>query len=126
MILQGKTILLVEDDPLISRMLELRLHEEGAQVLLAFNGVEGLEKLHANTVQVAILDVMMPKMNGFEMIKRMKADPTTRDVPIIVFTNLNDRPDEIEKIKQAGVKDYIVKADIKLAEVVKRVAAAME
>ena len=108
MILQGKTILLVEDDPLISRMLELRLHEEGAQVLLAFNGVEGLEKLHANTVQVAILDVMMPKMNGFEMIKRMKADPTTRDVPIIVFTNLNDRPDEIEKINQARVKDSIV------------------
>lgn len=125
MTLQGKTILFVEDDPLISRMLDLRLRQEGAQVLLAFNGVEGLEQLKANTVHIVILDVMMPKMNGFEMLKRMKADPKTRDIPIIVFTNLNDRPDEIEKIKQAGVKDYIVKADIKLADVIKRVAAAM-
>ena len=69
-------------------------------MVLASNGVEGLEKLKKERVDLIVLDLMMPKMNGYEMLKLVKEDPKLKNVPVVILTNLYDRPDEIEKIKK--------------------------
>jgi len=118
-----KTILLVEDDVLVRQMYARRLLTEGFRILEASDGVEGLAKLLNETVDLILLDVMMPKMNGYEMLQRVRKDPAIKDIAVIVLTNLNDRPEEIEKIKELGVKEYILKSDITLAELTKKVSS---
>lgn len=119
--LEGKTILLVEDDVLLVRTYERRLVSGGARVILASNGAEGLEKLQEEKVDLILLDLMMPKMNGYEMLKLVREDSKTKDIPVIILTNLNDRPEDIEKVKQLGVKEYIVKSDASLKEIVEKI-----
>jgi len=123
MSLDGKTILLVEDNILISGTYERRLIKTGARVVLASNGVEGLEKLKKERVDLIVLDLMMPKMNGYEMLKLVKEDPKLKNVPVVILTNLYDRPDEIEKIKKLGIEEYLIKSDISLAELVDKLAS---
>ena len=120
--LDNKTILLVEDDLSVGQTYERRFKIAGARVIWALNGVDGLQKLKGERVDLILADLMMPKMNGYEMIKRIREDPETKDIPIVILTNLNDRPEDIEKVKQLGVKEYIVKSDISLAELVERVS----
>jgi len=95
--LDGKTILLVEDNILISETYERRLIKTGARVVLASNGVGGLEKLKKEKIDLILLDLIMPKMNGYEMLKLVKEDPKLKNIPVVILTNLYDRPDEIKK-----------------------------
>jgi len=120
--LDDKTILLVDDDPLVSRSYERRLTAAGAQVILAANGAEGLAQLQIEKPDIILLDLMMPKMDGYEMLKKVKEDLETKDIPVIILTNLNDRSEDVEKLKELGVVKYIVKSDTSLKEIVERVA----
>ena len=114
-----KTILLVEDDILVSQMYAKRLKKEGLNVILASDGIEGLEKLKSEKIDLVLLDIMMPKMNGHEMLKRVREDPSIKDTRVVVLTNLNDRPEDIKEIKKLGIEEYILKSDITLAELAK-------
>jgi len=116
-----KTILLVEDDPLVSQMYTRRLEKEGIEVILASDGIEGLEKLKSEKIDLVLLDIMMPKMNGYEMLKRVRENPQTRDMPVMVLTNLNDRPEEIDRIKALGIEEYVLKSDTKLSRLAEKV-----
>ncbi len=116
-----KTILLVEDDILVSQMYSKRLKKEGLKVVLASDGIEGLEKLKSEKIDLVLLDIMMPKMNGHEMLKRIREDPSIKDTRVVVLTNLNDRPEDIKEIKKLGVEEYILKSDITLAGLAERV-----
>jgi len=119
MTLDKKTILLVDDDPLLSRSYEKQITNAGARVIVAFNGLEGLGNLKKEKVDLILLDLMMPKMNGYEMLKLVKEDPETKDIPVIILTNLNDRPEEIEKVKKlGGIKEYLNKSDLSLGKLV--------
>ena len=114
-------ILLVEDDPMIVRMYQRKLEQEGFKVSLAFNGEEGLAALKQDKPDIVLLDIMMPKMNGIEMLKAVKADPSLKDIPVVILTNLGDRPEDVQKAKDLGAEDYWVKANIPLKEIVERV-----
>lgn len=83
-------ILLVEDDPLVYRLYQKLFEKEGYETELGTNGQEGLDKLANFTPDVILLDIMMPQMNGIEMLEKLKADPATKNIPVIVLTNVTD------------------------------------
>jgi len=118
MTLDKKTILLVDDDPLLSRSYEKQITKAGAHVVSASNGLDGLVNLKKEKVDLILLDLMMPKMNGYEMLKLIKEDPKTKDIPVIILTNLNDHPEDIEKVKKLGIEEYLVKSDLSLGKLV--------
>jgi CheY-like chemotaxis protein len=83
-------ILLVEDDPMIYRMYQKLFTLEGYETEIAVNGQEGLDKLQNFKPDVILLDIMMPTMNGLEMLDKLKADPATATIPTVVLTNVSD------------------------------------
>ncbi len=117
---QGK-ILLVEDDPMVVRMYERKLKMEGFDLQLAFNGELGLEALKKERPDIILCDIMMPKLSGLDMLKIVKGDPQYKDLPMVMLTNLGDRPEDIEKCKGLGAEDYWVKANMQLEEIVEKV-----
>jgi len=114
-------LLLVEDDPMVVRMYQRKLEKDGFQLILAFNGEEGLAALKKEKPELILLDIMMPKMNGIDMLKTVKADPAFKDIPIVMLTNLGDRPEDVQKCKELGAEDYWVKANIPLKEITERI-----
>ena len=107
--MKTKPIILVVDD--ISQnndLLEAYLVPQGYEVIKALSGEEALEKLAANQIDLILLDVMMPGMDGFEVTRRIRQDPKTRLMPIILVTALKETEDRIQGIK-AGCDDYISK-----------------
>lgn len=103
-------ILVIEDDPLMSRMYEEILTFEKYEVELANDGIEGYEKARKNKPTVIMLDVMMPKMNGMEVLDKLKGDPETKHIPVIMLTNLSGDNDAKQALLKGAVK-YIVKSD---------------
>lgn len=104
-------ILIIEDDPLISKMYSEKLSRDGYQTEVAENGEAGIEKMKKSPPDLLILDIMMPKMGGIEVIDAMKQDTRLEKIPIIVLSNLSESPD-IEKAKKRGVQEYLVKSDL--------------
>ena len=83
---EKKRILVVDDEPDFASIVQGNLEKEGFEVELAYNGVEGLEKTHANPPDAIVLDVMMPEMDGYEMCKELKGDENYCDIPVILLT----------------------------------------
>lgn len=123
--LENKNILLVEDDLFLGKMLMRRLKVEGAKSVWVQNGEEALDKLKDDTFDLIISDLMMPKMDGRELIKRIKVDEKIKDIPIVVLTNLISSistKDELEEIKNSGISGMFVKSNTLLSDLVDRVA----
>lgn len=121
-------VLLVEDDPLISRMYLKVFTFEGFEIQLAENGQLGLDKLKEFQADILLVDVMMPVMNGVEMLAALKLDPATRDIPVIMLTNLADARTAEATLKQGALK-YIVKGDynpMDIAAMVKEILGGKE
>lgn len=104
-------ILLIEDDEMLASMYEERLSEEGYQVNIAGDGEEALEKATGKP-DLILLDIMLPKLNGFEVLKRLKENQTTRHIPVIILTNLGSKnANEDRNLALAlGATDYLVKS----------------
>ena len=103
-------ILIVEDDPLMSRMYQKIFKFEGFDVDFASDGEEGLEKIRATKPTLVLLDIMMPKMNGLEVLEKIKLDPETKAIPIIMLTNLAGTQDAEAALAKGAVK-YIIKSE---------------
>lgn len=113
-------ILIVEDDPLVSRMYQTVFKFEGFEVDMARNGVEGIEKLKTYKPNLILLDVMMPKMSGIEVLQVIKSKDTTKDIPVIVLTNLSGMKDAEAALSLGAVK-FIVKSKNKPKQIVAQV-----
>ncbi|MEA1963263.1 MAG: response regulator [Patescibacteria group bacterium] len=113
-------ILLIEDDPFLLSMYSTKFEAEGFVVVSADDGEKGLEAAKKTDSDIILLDILMPKMNGFEVLEKLKADERTRKIPIILLTNLNQK-DEIEKGLILGADDYLIKAHFMPSEVVARI-----
>lgn len=103
------TVLLVEDNPQHLELLEAYM--EGvpeARVVTAVNGLEAMAKVAEESPDLVLLDIMMPKMSGFEVCKRLKNDPKTRDILVVMVTALNETGD-IERAAECGTDDYLSK-----------------
>lgn len=115
-----KTILLVEDDPLLVKMYSTKFTKEGFNVITAQDGEEGLRVATTTKFDFMILDVMMPKMSGIDMLTKLRSDPKYKEVPVIVLTNLTQK-EEAVKVQSLDVKEYLVKANFTPSEVVAKV-----
>jgi diguanylate cyclase (GGDEF)-like protein len=113
MIIDGKnnsplTVLVIEDHPDQRDLLAIVLKREGYQVITAANGLEALEKLENENVQIALSDIMMPKMDGFELIKRIRANPALKSIYLILITARIQEGDRVRGL-DLGADDYITK-----------------
>ena len=117
---QKKTILVVEDEEPMQLVLRDVLKVEGYAVLEAKNGVEGLDLALNGHPDLILLDILMPKMDGLEMLKKLREDKWGLHVPVIVLTNLSDNED-IAKAVEEDVFEYFVKTDIRIDEVIQRI-----
>ncbi|MBN4054766.1 response regulator [Nitrospira defluvii] len=102
----NKKILIVDDDPSVRQLICVTLR--AFEVIECFNGFEALGKVISEKPDLILLDIMMPKMNGFEVIRRLKADTTTARIPIVLLTARGDR-NTLERSQQEGVITYIMK-----------------
>lgn len=116
----GQKILLVEDDEMLHTMYTQKFTKEGFEVLSAFNGAEGIKMAEESGPAVILLDIIMPKMDGFVALKKLKKNEKTKDIPVILLTNLGQEED-IRKGKELGATDYFIKANHTPQEVVDKV-----
>ncbi|MFH0852270.1 MAG: response regulator [bacterium] len=115
-----KLILFVEDEPTLQKTLGRALEGEGYEVQSALDGQSGLALVGRIKPDLVLLDLILPKMDGFEVLKKLKENPETSDIPVIVLTNL-ESPQDIEKALSGGATSYLVKANYELEDVVKKI-----
>lgn len=106
----NKKILLIEDDDLLIRMYQNKFARDGYEVITAFSGEDGLVKIKNYQPALILLDVMLPKMNGFEVLQAVKVDPATKNIPVIMLTNLASEEDA-KKGLELGAVAYLVKSE---------------
>jgi DNA-binding response OmpR family regulator len=116
-------ILIIEDEKALIKNLELAL-EEDYEILSAITGQEGLRKAKKEKPDLILLDVMLPDMDGMEVLKNLRIDEETDDIPIIVLTNLGDK-ETISRIIQSGGKEYLVKADWSIDDIVNKIKTTL-
>jgi two-component system cell cycle response regulator len=104
----GRTILIADDSPLVRRMLEKMLEAAGLSVVTAEDGLQALEKAATQDVAMVILDVAMPRMNGYQACRLLKTEPTTRDLPVVILTT-HDQPGDRYWGAETGADHYITK-----------------
>ena len=121
----NETILIVEDTELIRRMYRDKLVEDGYEVLTAGDGQEGLNLLRSNTVDLVVLDLIMPVLSGLEALKVMKSDPRTKDIPVIVLSNLGQEAD-VKLGMELGATDYLIKNSAKPADVADKIRLTLD
>jgi DNA-binding response OmpR family regulator len=113
-------VLLVEDDSFLLSMYTTKFELEGFEVLTADDGEKGVKLARDSGPNIILLDILMPNMNGFEVLEKLKADKNTSGIPVILLTNLNQK-DEIEKGLRLGADDYLIKAHFMPSEVVEKI-----
>lgn len=116
-------ILIAEDTPQAAELLDLYLSEAGYETRIAPDGEQAMQQIRAWMPDLVLLDVMMPRLSGFEVCKRLRADPATREVGVIMVTAL-DQPSDIERAVEAGTEDFLSKP-INKQELFKRVRAML-
>lgn len=115
-----KKILFIEDESALQKTFSETLKQEGYEVTSALDGETGLRLAETEKPDLILLDLILPKMNGFEVIKKLQQNPATKVIPIIVLTNLEDIGD-VEKAVELGATTYLVKAKYSLAEVMEKI-----
>jgi CheY-like chemotaxis protein len=108
MVLPKKRILICDDDPVILRLLQVNLELEGYEVLLAHHGEQAIEVANKEMPDLIILDIMMPRMDGYQTVQRLKADKPTQAIPVL-FLSAKAQQSDIDKGREQGVADYLTK-----------------
>jgi DNA-binding response OmpR family regulator len=116
-----KKILIIEDDVMIIEIYAMRLAEAGYLVYKALDGGQGLEMAEKLKPSLILLDVILPKLDGFAVLKSLKEQETTKNIPVIILTNLGQQ-DDMQKGIELGAVDYVVKASLTPAQMVAKVA----
>ncbi|MFA6307177.1 MAG: response regulator [Patescibacteria group bacterium] len=113
-------ILLVEDDSFLLGMYATKFEMENFKVIMAEDGEKAVRLALKEAPDIILLDIILPKMNGFDVLRQLKADPATADIPVILLTNLSQK-DEIEQGLKIGAADYLIKAHFMPSEVVDKI-----
>lgn len=109
-------ILIVEDDKFLRDLLSRKLQDENLTVVSAVDGEEGVKKVGEELPDLMLLDLILPGINGFDVLKKIKENPKTSEVPVIVLSNLGQKED-VERALSLGAKDYLIKANFTLEEI---------
>lgn len=123
--MENKKILIIEDDANLRNVLEEFFEAEKMLVKTASDGESGLKSLRDFLPDVVILDIILPKKDGYEIIKEIKNDEKIKDIPVILLTNLGGLND-IEKALALGATTYLVKGDYQVKEIVEKVKEVLE
>jgi two-component system, OmpR family, phosphate regulon response regulator PhoB len=121
----GGRILLVEDDRFLRRAAEASLRQRGFAVTVAADGEEALAKVRAEIPDLILLDLLMPKVTGIEVLRALRAEEATKGIRVLILSN-SSREQDLQAIKELGVTDYLVKANLSLQELGDRVAQLLE
>lgn len=114
-------VLVVDDEPILRRMYEVKFQNNGFEVDSAEDGLQVFDKLKTATFDIIVLDVMMPKMDGFEVLEKLKTTPELKDIPVVLLTNLSASNADKDKGLELGALDYLVKDDFTPQEIVTKV-----
>jgi DNA-binding response OmpR family regulator len=120
----ARTILFIEDESALQKTFGEILNQEGYQVISALDGEIGLRLAKDKKPDLILLDLILPKVNGFEVLKKLKTEEETKDIPVIVLTNL-EGIDDVDKALEMGATTYLVKANYTLEEVVEKIKKAL-
>ncbi len=115
--MKKNALLLVEDDIFLRGLMKKKIEMEGYSVIEAENGKIALEKLRENEISLVLLDLIMPEVDGFEVLESVSKDPKLSKIPIIVLSNLGQK-EKIDEAMALGAKDYIIKAHLTPSEII--------
>ena len=116
----SKKVLIIEDEEILLELLEKKLVQEGYDVQVAKDGVEGLEKIEERKPDIILLDIVMPRMGGFEVMKELQKKEEFSDIPIIIISN-SGQPVELDLAQKLGARDWLIKTDFDPKEVIDKV-----
>ncbi|MCX6702276.1 MAG: response regulator [Candidatus Wolfebacteria bacterium] len=117
-------ILLVEDDPFLSSLLKNRLQKEGFEIALAKDGEQAISNLRSDKYDIVLLDIILPKKSGFEVLEEIRQDPILEKMGVIIISNLG-QPEDMAKGRQFGVIEYFVKAKTSIDDLVSKIKDIM-
>lgn len=120
-----KKILLAEDDQFISRAYKDGLERVGFEIVIALDGFVAVEKVKIEKPDIVLLDLMMPEKNGFEVLEEIRAGKDSKNIPVIILSNLGQDSD-VEKGKELGATDYLIKSNFSMKEVIEKVKFHLE
>ncbi len=121
----GRKILLAEDNVLLSKVSAAALRRSGFEVILAADGEEALDKARSESPDVILLDVIMPKLQGFEVLSALRADPAMAGIPVVMLSNLGQAED-VEEALRAGAVAYFIKSELKGNQLVERLTEVLQ
>jgi len=121
----AKTILIIEDDKFLRVLIAKKLAKEGFEVSEAVDGEEGIKKFKEEKPDLVLLDLILPGIDGFEILARMKEDPELAKIPVIILSNLGQEK-ETEKGIEMGAVGYLVKAHFTLSEIIKKIKETLK
>ncbi len=121
----GENILIVEDDKFLRELISRKLLGEGFKIDEAIDGEEGLKKLQESKPDLILLDLILPGLDGFDVLQRIKDDPGTASIPVLILSNLGQK-DEIERGLKLGAVDFLVKAHFTPEEIVQKIKEALQ
>jgi len=117
-----KKILIIEDEEILLNLLKNKLSEIGYEISTSVDGLEGLKAIKEVVPDLILLDIIMPKMGGFELMEKKQEDDSIKSIPIIIISN-SGQPVELDRAKQLGAKDWLIKTEFDPQEVVEKVVA---
>lgn len=117
-----KNVMIIEDDRFLSAVIKARLEKMGMKIIQAFDGGEAMTSLSRGKPDLIILDLIMPKTTGFEVLEKISKTPELKTIPIIVLSHLAQASD-IEKAKRLGAAAYFVKVKVSIDEVIEKVSS---
>lgn len=117
-------VLIVEDDTFLADIYQKKFEMEGYKVSVSDNGEKGLMDAKKKKPNIILLDILLPKLDGFAVLEKLKADSATKGIPVVLLTNLGQK-DDVEKGLEAGAVDYLIKAHFKPSEIVEKVKSVL-
>ena len=123
--MQDHKVLIIEDDKFLRDLIFQKLAKEGFKTLGAVDGEEGLKLASTEVPHLILLDLLLPGVDGFEVLKRLKADKKTSSVPVVVLSNLGQKED-IDRAMKDGAEDFMVKAHFTPSEIIAKIRSIIQ
>jgi CheY-like chemotaxis protein len=112
-----KKVLIIDDSPFMTQMFSLRLHDEGFETLIAGSGEDGLKIAANEHPELVLLDIAMPAMTGWDVLKDLKASPKTKDIPVLILTNSKGNKEDYARAKELGAAEFLMKIELKVDDI---------
>ncbi|HOZ36566.1 MAG TPA: response regulator [bacterium] len=118
--MKRKKILIIEDEASLLYALQSQLSVNGMETLVAADGEKALSLIFKEKPDIIVLDIILPKINGWELLKKIKANKTTKNIPVVIISNLSDDDSRLKGL-ELGAKDYLTKIDYSIADLVEKI-----